>query len=225
MTEQDKREPTVIVSPRSGELWQAVLRAADAANTAQLQCTTRTHSWTGPDGGTVAAIYKYELEDGSNLVHFVEAWDMGGDTHTKVDVWHDYADGFWRSQLADRSNAVVIGSNHYRIEPDGGGPRHMRGHSGRLFRIRTLDSGEVIATRNLWHQGVIPPPWREQLPDTAEFIPTEQPASKAMREMREQGLFSSHPVSPRQEAPAFDELLADADQPSVDELEQEERRG
>lgn len=204
---------TTIDSPRSEELWQAVRDAADAANTAQLQCTTRTHSWTGPDGGTVAAIYKYELEDGSSLVHFVEAWDRGGDTHTKVEVWHDYADAFWAEQIAGRSNAVVIDGDHYRIEPEPG-PREpqMRGHSGRLFRIRFREDGRVVETRNLWHQGKIPPPWREQLPDNAEFIKApERPASRL--------------VSPRQEAPSFDELLADADQPSADELEDRERRG
>ena len=66
---------------------------------------------------------------------------------------------------------MVIGHTHYRILPDRSAhDRDLAGHGGRLFRIRRLGSSEVIETRNLWYQGVIPPKWREQMPDDAEFV-------------------------------------------------------
>lgn len=45
----------------------------------------------------------------------------------------------------------------------------FRGHGGRKFTIKFLDSDETITTTNLWRQGVIPEEYKELLPDNAIF--------------------------------------------------------
>lgn len=77
----------------------------------------------------------------------------------------------WRDQMK-RSGGLVIEGQHYRALPASGG---SQGFGGREFSIRKLDTGEVIQTRNLWHQGIIPPHFRDRLPDNAEFVETPKP--------------------------------------------------
>lgn len=86
--------------------------------------------------------------------------------------WVDSRDSFWLGELADRSHAVVIGGEHYRIRPDlPERDRDCAGFAGRLHRIRFYsDPRKIIETRNLWHQGTIPPAFRDRLPDDAEFV-------------------------------------------------------
>lgn len=44
------------------------------------------------------------------------------------------------------------------------------GFSGRRFKIKMLDTGEIIETNNLWNNGTVAEKFREQLPDNAEFV-------------------------------------------------------
>lgn len=63
---------------------------------------------------------------------------------------------------------VVINGRHYQVHPDrGSGPG--TGFGGSQFVIRRFD-GRVHITRNLWDQGDVPPQWRGQFPDNAEFV-------------------------------------------------------
>lgn len=79
-------------------------------------------------------------------------------------------DGYWRDQLRDRSNAVVINGVHYRIGPPGG---EFRGFGGRRYDIEYLD-GRRVTTHNLWYQGPIPPKYLDQIPDNARWVHPEQ---------------------------------------------------
>ena len=78
-------------------------------------------------------------------------------------------DPFWNEQLEDRSNAVVIGGTHYRI---GSTPYPKKGYGfgGDEFVIKLHATGEVIKTRDLWHQGDVPAEYREVLPDNASWV-------------------------------------------------------
>jgi hypothetical protein len=77
-------------------------------------------------------------------------------------------DPFWNSQLEDRSNAVVINRNHYRIGT-ATKPSRNNGMGGDFHRIK-LFNGEVIDTVDLWHQGTVPAEYSEALPDNAKFV-------------------------------------------------------
>ena len=44
----------------------------------------------------------------------------------------------------------------------------LLGHSGRVFKIRFKENGEVLVTNNLWYNGVIPA--ERTVLDNAEFI-------------------------------------------------------
>ena len=45
----------------------------------------------------------------------------------------------------------------------------FRGYGGRGIKIK-LQTGEIIVTNNLWHNGKVPKEFRDRLPDNAEFI-------------------------------------------------------
>jgi hypothetical protein len=78
---------------------------------------------------------------------------------------------FWDDQLADRSNAVVIGSVHYRIGKHIANIKpSLLGFGGRHSTIRMIDTGEIIETNDLWHQGTVPEEYRELMPNNAEFV-------------------------------------------------------
>ena len=78
---------------------------------------------------------------------------------------------FWQ-KLADQYGdglSVVVDHEHYRIVPTTPDtPADFCGFGGREFTIAFAD-GRTVTTRNLWHQGTVPPPWRDRLPDNAVF--------------------------------------------------------
>jgi hypothetical protein len=82
---------------------------------------------------------------------------------------------FWRGHVHNASNpkSLRIEGQHYWLGA-GGGDSRWRGHGGREFTIRRL-SGELVVTTDLWHQGIIPPHFRERLPDNAAFVQIPKP--------------------------------------------------
>ena len=80
---------------------------------------------------------------------------------------------FWQEKADDLAAGdpavVIVDGVHYRIGREDA-PSLSRGFGGNLFRIR-FRNGRRVDTTNLWHQGAIPPEWREKLPDNAELIP------------------------------------------------------
>jgi len=178
----DGKPSAIITSERYHDLWQAVLARCDelkrqhAPNLGGRQSAALI-DW---DGRGTSAILGIVQNDGTDLVYHVE----GRLTSRRDDIsvshdgpWLDSHDSFWAGQVARREGAVVIGHDHYRIKPDlPERDRGIAGYGGSLHRIRMLATGEVIETRNLWHQGTVPPKWREQMPDDAEFVTAEEAA-------------------------------------------------
>lgn len=83
-------------------------------------------------------------------------------------------------QLAAKVNdpkSVRVNNNHYQIG-NGTGPSPWRGFGGQTFKIQFFD-GRQETTTDLWHQGTIPPIWRDRLPNNAEFVAAFKPSNKS----------------------------------------------
>jgi hypothetical protein len=83
----------------------------------------------------------------------------------------EYQNKFWTEQLQDRTNAIVINGNHYRFGSSNV-KSNANGFGGVNFRIRLHDTGEIIETCDLWHQGEIPAEFRQLLPNNASWVRT-----------------------------------------------------
>lgn len=154
------------------ELWQAILdriKQLQAENPDEHQ-TYRSTAMLGTGNKSVYAINKMKRKDGTDSVYLVQAGRKvgSGAIYTHVERWQDHHEEYWENQIADRRNAVVVNHVHHRIGRGNGG-----GFGGRTFYLRNLESGEVVRTNDLWYQGVIPPIFREQLPNTHEFASKE----------------------------------------------------
>lgn len=173
----------IVTSERYQELWEAVSGKCDEIRRHPSGHGSmpgmRTAGGLGQDGRHMSAMCTVGHDDGTDSVWYVEGHVVTYQKAIAISVrgpFIDNHDQFWTEQASDRKGAVVIDHNHYRISPDlHPSQREMAGHGGRLLRIRMLATGEVIETRNLWHQGTVPPSWRDRLPDDAEFIKAEAP--------------------------------------------------
>lgn len=75
---------------------------------------------------------------------------------------------FWNNIVAEKDEHIVVDGICYAIAP---APINgFYGFGGRRFKIKMLDTGDVIETNNLWYQGAVPEEYRDLLPNTAQFI-------------------------------------------------------
>lgn len=156
-------------------LWKAIL-----AKVEEIKAETphkgysRKQAYVCADGHSVATTADLSHDDGTHTVFWIEArakqFRAGEFDITVARSFHS-AEWFWDDLLAkDRSKAVVVEGRHYYIG-DGNRSRESSGFSGRTFVIRFHDGREVM-TRDLWYQGVIPPVFRDRMPDNAVFADT-----------------------------------------------------
>jgi len=77
---------------------------------------------------------------------------------------------FWTGYVRMRDDPTIFRckGSHYKTAPEN--ERGFRGYGGAKWKIITHDGREIITT-NLWHQGTIPPHFREELPDNCQLIP------------------------------------------------------
>lgn len=68
------------------------------------------------------------------------------------------------------NKSVAIDGDLYYIDDEDSEDKGYKGFGGRRFVIRIKDSGKIIVTTSLWHNGKIPEEFRDQIPDNAEFI-------------------------------------------------------
>jgi hypothetical protein len=76
---------------------------------------------------------------------------------------------YWQGRLEkkDLPESIIMNGSAYwdaGFKVNGG-----RGFGGSLWKIKKF-TGEVIQTNDLWHNGTIPPHFKDQLPDNAEKI-------------------------------------------------------
>jgi hypothetical protein len=96
------------------------------------------------------------------------------DIEVTVTKRHSTDDTYWNQQLADRENAIVINGVHYRVGSRNRVQGPFKGFGGRRFDVQMLDGGAILHIDDLWHQGPIPPKFRELLPDNARWINPDQ---------------------------------------------------
>ena len=79
---------------------------------------------------------------------------------------------YWQERVRRKHNKrqVVINGEVYQI---GNNSDSFRGFGGRKHVIQFLD-GRIVTSTDLWHNGVIPVHFRDQLPDNAKFIDIEK---------------------------------------------------
>ena len=77
---------------------------------------------------------------------------------------------FWieKVDLVNHPDSVRVDGSHYWINPERLRPGAFRGFGGKQFII-IFNNGRRVTTTNLWHQGTIPPRFKDRLPDNAKF--------------------------------------------------------
>lgn len=144
--------------------------------------------WRGGSGGPVyfSSVYpnaqyvsSTTLADGSDRVDIITARMPSGHSRMQEpsievrtsfsnndEFWAPRADAYAKEEGSHRIAVIegqwlTIGGVKYPARGDGFGGGH--------FRIKFND-GTVVDTRDLWSGGVIPPAWREKIPNNAEFL-------------------------------------------------------
>lgn len=172
-----------IAPEEHAQLWQAILDKVNPLT--EGRSGSRSMGYYAKSGPYIfcRCIATVVGEDGATTVYDLEASRNTrqpadhplGKIDVRVQTYRDDRDEFWGplAKAADDGRSAIIGNVHYRIadEPRAGAPDHCRGFGGRPHTIEFFD-GRTITTRNLWTQGVIPPVWRDRLPDNARFAQT-----------------------------------------------------
>jgi len=167
----------IITVAEAEKLWQAVLAECERLVPGQGACM-RTAGAYGVDGRSCSAFLSRTNEDGTSTSWFIIVHHNPG--NRPAARWHvqvhgpatDSHDEEWQRRLdGDRSRSLVCGHHWYTIGPGSSG-----GFGGHRFRFRNLATGEVTESRDMWHGGVIPPAWRERIPDTHEMLEGFHPA-------------------------------------------------
>jgi hypothetical protein len=159
------------LDPQREALWAAIMRVVNQTMADVKHAgSSRGVGYWNTEGTSCLCKLDLGMLDGSHQVHLIEAYYPWRSTsiETKVQVLTHNADLFWLEQLADRSNAIIVDGEHYRVEDDIDGP--FAGYGGRQFVLEDLATGERTTTRNLWNQGTIPPAFRDRLPNTHRFV-------------------------------------------------------
>ncbi|KMV15930.1 hypothetical protein ACT17_22810 [Mycolicibacterium conceptionense] len=86
-------------------------------------------------------------------------------------AWHDAGDRTPEGGYVIRIGGEHFVANHLGVDPNIRRHRAAIGHRGHIFRWRDLATGETRETNDLWAQGAIPAPLRDQLPDNATWLP------------------------------------------------------
>lgn len=84
---------------------------------------------------------------------------------------------FWINLLERKSNDpnwVIINGSSYTFNPSVKGNSFAKGSAGKKFYCRKLETGEVLVSDNVYHQGSVPEHFKSMFPDTAEFITKEE---------------------------------------------------
>lgn len=162
------------LDPQREALWAAIMRVVNQTQRdVKHSGSSRSVGYWNTEGTECLCKLDLGMLDGSHQVHLIEAYFPFRSTEieTRVDVLTHNSDPFWLEQLSDRNNAVVIDHEHYRIHDDVAPDRRdAAGFGGHQFTLENLETGERTVTRNLWHQGTIPPAFRDRMPDTHRFV-------------------------------------------------------
>lgn len=167
------RPPGVLLAVAQGEpLWAAVqAKCEELCPMSSPHGSSRSTAMYHADGRACSALVERYNFDGTSTVWHVEAHDTSARGRTDVTVrvhgpWMDNNDAEWERRLAgDRSRVVIARHCWFTVGPGGRG-----GFGGHRFRFTPLsESGREVVSNDMWFGGVIPPAWRERIPDTHEM--------------------------------------------------------
>lgn len=157
-------------------LWDAVIAECNRIEKEEKANKTwhgssRSSSFT--DFNSVGTILDIGQPDGTHRVYRVAAaiWGRHRDIKVSVDRWYHNNEWYWEPMIADEKltqRRVVINGIHYIMGRNGAKPGQFNGFGGRRHDIEFFD-GRKVTTYDLWYQGVIPPVFRDQLPDNARW--------------------------------------------------------
>lgn len=154
-------------------LWRAMLDKIEEVyrEDGSRRGRARSQGLFSADGKTCACYVTIAQEDGSSHVYFITVdhnWTSRQPLTFSVSRSYHSSEHFWEDQLARRDGALVIEGHHYRLGDEN--YQGMRGFGGRRHEIENIATGERIVSTNLWYQGIIPPAFREQLPDSHRWV-------------------------------------------------------
>lgn len=69
-----------------------------------------------------------------------------------------FGDKFWLNIIKVKDECIIINGECYGF------------NKNKPIGVKMLNTGEIIVTNNLWHNGEVPNEFRDRLPDNAEFI-------------------------------------------------------
>lgn len=173
--EEGSPAAAVLAVEQYGPLWDAVLAKCEEL-TPRGTPGGRTTALYHADGRGCTAIVNRVNADGSDTVWQVTAYYQSSlRVPLSVTVhgpWTDNHDTAWQARLdGERSGTLVVDHQWYSIGNGNGG-----GFGGRKFRFRRLDTGAIVESCDMWFAGVIPPIWRDRLPDTAVMLEGSHPS-------------------------------------------------
>lgn len=159
-----------ITNPVKAAMWQGILATVEALPRETGGTSRSVGEYTDDDlgGSSVKSTYMVGQDDGSDNVYEIVVT-------VRKSVSHN--DDFWgpggTRDLDDPVRRVVVDGEHYMLGDDNPNlPSSCKGFGGRRYRIEFFD-GRTVPTSDLWHQGTIPPKWRERYPDNARFVRPE----------------------------------------------------
>lgn len=78
-----------------------------------------------------------------------------------------FTEQFWQEIINDKYHLFI---NHRAYCASKEKNPVFKGFGGAKYKIRKLDTGEIIETDNLWTNGELPEKYWDQVKDNAEFI-------------------------------------------------------
>jgi hypothetical protein len=159
-------------------LWQAVLAECERIKSEEnpVGGTSRKMAYYADGWPRCATLLTIGRADGTTAVFFIEATGRqpGWSDPDRIDIhvsrsYHSSED-YWERQITDQpERRVVVGGVHYRLGQHGARPSDHNGFGGKRWDIEFTD-GRKVTTHDLWYQGLIPPKFRDRLPDNARFV-------------------------------------------------------
>jgi hypothetical protein len=176
VSDQPLPPASIISVEHAGLLWQAILAQCEKLVPGG-RASMRTVGAYGTDGQSCSAFMSRSNEDGSSTAWFIQAYyDPARRREYRLSItvtgpMTDNHDREWERRIADSAPHVVCDHGWYAFGPGSSG-----GFGGQLFRWKDLVTGKMTESRDMWFGGIVPPAWRERIPDTHKMLAGFPPA-------------------------------------------------
>ena len=196
MVQRDRKRHTLAEQERE-DLWEAVLQRVETIRLENIAGRVNHGSSRSPAlihdaNKAISCLFKVWQPDGTTRMHIIEArFDMRLNLTVKVESFTGNSEEFWLPRVdqfeQDPSRILVVNHKFYSLGAEardsdgnllpGGGFGGRRIEFQRVTWVGKIGApgayrhlGPVMATRNLWSGGVIPPIYWDRMPDNAVFL-------------------------------------------------------